>query len=116
MPGPEGLVLGAGHSLPDADIVRDFDFKSPRLSLSIWEIPEHPEAVLRLQRDIPGDEEACWQLARQGIQHLRELQDAGLTMPAQRFVVYNGTERFRLSVGVEAVGARDLAGQLRAMR
>lgn len=84
--GSEGLVLGAGHHLPDASLFETFKFDSTKLALNIWTLPEYPDAVLRMQSSA-YDEDAYWQLARQGIAHLGELRDHGIPMPGQRFIV-----------------------------
>jgi len=102
LPGPEGIIFGAGQHLPDGRVLENFDFYANKIppSRSIANIPGHPNCVVRIN-DIDGenlraDAKDYYDDARTGIEHFNVMVDSGLQLPAQRFTVAKGIKGKRI--------------------
>jgi hypothetical protein len=92
---PEGIVFGNGHHLPSLEALDGFDFEANRYpqSREVAALPDHPDSVVRIEyenHDSYGKlftKEGYYDFARLGIANFIQLQQQGLRIPAQRFVV-----------------------------
>lgn len=92
---PEGVVYGNGETLPDATVLETFDFRQHLLDVDLTDlarqpnianVPGFPDCVVRAQPLlIPAGSYA--EHVEHGLQHFALLEEAGIRVPAQRFVL-----------------------------
>lgn len=100
---PEGIVFGEDQNLPDATALEGFDFCGNLISVDLEHLKRppdianllgYPDYVVRLQPiyNLTSPLEVYEERVTQGIRHFTLLEEAGVQLPSQRFVVSNQVE------------------------
>ena len=93
---PEGIVFGDGDHLPDANALAGLDRETFFENLvegdttAVAHVPGHPGSTVRLQSPWRETEANYWTVVKQGIRHFQRMEQAGIIVPAQRFVLAPG--------------------------
>ena len=116
----EGVVYGAGHTLPTADQLTDYGDMLRTMSLTksagvvvLDDTEGEPSHVLRLEYSPKGaDDEHHADLVQLGIDHFDRLRDCGISLPAQRFVIAPSPidNQSRLFAFTEYIAGKPLRG------
>lgn len=93
---PEGVVYGNGQTLPDATVLDTFDFRQNLLDVdlehltkqpNIANVPGFPDCVVRAQPLLLPATGSFAEHVGRGMQHFALLEETGIRVPAQRFVL-----------------------------